>query len=285
MQRRQRAKVWPRQTRYGIKILLVGFRTSYYISNLAIYAHNFAPFGAEEEKPDRLHPCVYLVWKPLQTPNDRPYPVIKREGKYFIIDTRDRVSLDCLKPAYMEQIEFTTNTSTHYHTPPIAYPGHTQSSSSVTLDNSVRSLSALAWLPLLVQVWGEQCSRQTTLLHYHMTSSCTLNFARVYTMFPWSCETPTHSFTLTHKLPTHSFNLKSLNREECTGHPFPQWLPLPPPSPLPCPAGALLPGLQPPGHYSLSHQHCYCLLNCSMREWERERCNIFLKWIIVTQIY
>ena len=45
------------------------------------------------------------VRKPLQPPYDGPYPVVQRKDKYFVIDIngrKDTVSLDRLKPAYLD---------------------------------------------------------------------------------------------------------------------------------------------------------------------------------------
>nr|CDS32302.1 gag pol polyprotein [Hymenolepis microstoma] len=50
-------------------------------------------------------PSIYAVKKPLQPPYDGPYKVLQRNPKYFILDrsgTKDSVSIDRLKPAYLE---------------------------------------------------------------------------------------------------------------------------------------------------------------------------------------
>nr|CDS33813.1 gag pol polyprotein [Hymenolepis microstoma] len=64
-------------------------------------------------KPTYIHkdlstsPFVFVrvdtVKKPLQPPYDGPYKVLQRKSKYFILDrTKDSVSIDRLKPAYLE---------------------------------------------------------------------------------------------------------------------------------------------------------------------------------------
>ena len=56
--------------------------------------------------------CHDGVCKPLQSPYDGPYRVFERIDKYFILDHsghRDKVSLDRLKPAYLESIPQTSH--------------------------------------------------------------------------------------------------------------------------------------------------------------------------------
>ena len=72
------------------------------------------PTRAQHRKP-QIHPdldtCTYVfvrhdaVRKPLQPPYDGPFKVIRRADKFFIIELKgkqDSVSLDRLKPAYLE---------------------------------------------------------------------------------------------------------------------------------------------------------------------------------------
>nr|CDS28529.2 gag pol polyprotein [Hymenolepis microstoma] len=69
----------------------------------------------QNNKPTYIHkdlstsPLVFVrvdtVKKPLQPPYDGPYKVLQRKSKYFILDrngTKDSVSIDRLKPAYLE---------------------------------------------------------------------------------------------------------------------------------------------------------------------------------------
>nr|CDS27662.2 gag pol polyprotein [Hymenolepis microstoma] len=69
----------------------------------------------QDSKPTYIHkdlstsPFVFVradaVKKPLQPPYDGPYKVLQRNPKYFILDrngTKDSVSIDRLKPAYLE---------------------------------------------------------------------------------------------------------------------------------------------------------------------------------------
>nr|CUU97957.1 hypothetical transcript [Hymenolepis microstoma] len=69
----------------------------------------------QNNKPTYIHkdlstsPFVFVrvdtVKKPLQPPYDGPYKVLQRKSKYFILDrngTKDSVSIDRLKPAYLE---------------------------------------------------------------------------------------------------------------------------------------------------------------------------------------
>jgi len=55
----------------------------------------------------------YAVKRPLQQPYDGPYKVLQRAEKFYTLDIKGKpntVSLDCLKPAYLD--------STHQISPP-----------------------------------------------------------------------------------------------------------------------------------------------------------------------
>jgi len=67
---------------------------------------------------DELLRCTHVfVWhdairKPLQSPYDRPYKVLNRNDKHFTLQLQDRtdtISLDRLKPAYMDSDTLTTS--------------------------------------------------------------------------------------------------------------------------------------------------------------------------------
>ena len=112
-----------------------------YVSKLKTFTQQLRPSApripATTSYVDKnLADCTHVfircdtVRKPLQTPYDGPYPVIKRENKYFVVDIkgrRDTVSLDRLKPAYMEHIDSTANAPAHT-------PQQQQSTTVVTPD-------------------------------------------------------------------------------------------------------------------------------------------------------
>ena len=69
------------------------------------------PTARETHLPDVLFKCTHvfvrcdMVRRPLQPPYDGPFKVLKRTSKCFIIDragVRDTVSVDRLKPAYLD---------------------------------------------------------------------------------------------------------------------------------------------------------------------------------------
>ena len=71
---------------------------------------------------DYLNNCHFVfvrhdvVKKPLQPPYDGPFRVLKRHNKYFTLDINGHekvVSLDCLKPAFVEHTVTATVTDTH----------------------------------------------------------------------------------------------------------------------------------------------------------------------------
>ena len=68
------------------------------------------------------------VRKPLQPPYDGPYRVLARNDKYYTLDLngrQDTVSIDRLKPAYIEQTPPDTPTTTHPSLHPPLQPQHT----------------------------------------------------------------------------------------------------------------------------------------------------------------
>ena len=83
---------------------------------------------------DALASCTHVlvrqdsVRKPLQTPYDGPYKILKRQDKYFTIDIRNKaetVSLDRLKPAHLDSAA-DTNPPPH----PVSQPPQPTNTSS-----------------------------------------------------------------------------------------------------------------------------------------------------------
>ena len=66
---------------------------------------------------DDLVSCTHVfdsVRKPLQTPYDGPYKILKLQDKYFTVDIRNKaetVSLDRLKPTHLDSAADTTTPS------------------------------------------------------------------------------------------------------------------------------------------------------------------------------
>nr|CDS28950.1 gag pol polyprotein [Hymenolepis microstoma] len=93
-------------------------------------------FGSALPTPTRLIyiPSIFVrvdaVKKPLRPPYDRPYKVLQRKSKYFILDrngTEDSVSIDRLKPALAVRTHrpnLTTQTAEFTVPPPSSPPHH-----------------------------------------------------------------------------------------------------------------------------------------------------------------
>ena len=78
------------------------------------------PSQCQTHIPDSLHTCTHVfvrhdaIRKPLQQPYDGPYKVLSRSDKHFTLDiqgTRKTVSLDCLKPTYLESTTTSQDTA------------------------------------------------------------------------------------------------------------------------------------------------------------------------------
>lgn len=89
--------------------------------------------------------------RPLQQPYDGTYRVLSRIGKRYVLDINgmeDTVSIDCLKPTYLES----TSLHTFRHTPP--FPLHRTLSQTFTYQ-FVHEEPSLGLLPLRNKVtWG-----------------------------------------------------------------------------------------------------------------------------------
>ena len=85
------------------------------------------------------------VRKPLQPPYDGPYRVLARNDKYYTLDLngrQDTVSIDRLKPAYIEQTPPDTPTTTHPSTPSSSTSTHTSNAPAVAIHPPRPSTSA-----------------------------------------------------------------------------------------------------------------------------------------------
>ncbi|XP_041984046.1 uncharacterized protein LOC121736727 [Aricia agestis] len=101
--------------------------------------------------------CEYVflrndaVRKPLQTPYDGPYKVLRREEKYFVIQLPDRtatVSIDRLKPAYILSEDYLGESTSNVHSPVILNLPNTNL--PVTLPSHNNNLPQNTSLPLPV---------------------------------------------------------------------------------------------------------------------------------------
>ncbi|XP_041983246.1 uncharacterized protein LOC121736225 [Aricia agestis] len=91
--------------------------------------------------------CEYVflrndaVRKPLQTPYDGPYKVLRREEKYYVIQLPDRtatVSIDRLKPAYILREDYVGESTSNVQQSPCNTDQAEVTSKSSTEDNKNR---------------------------------------------------------------------------------------------------------------------------------------------------
>ena len=82
--------------------------------------------SSQEDNRDTLKDATHVfirhdaVRKPLQPPYDGPYKVLERSTKYFTVDVkgcRDTVSVDRLKPAYLESMHSSSPSTNISHSP------------------------------------------------------------------------------------------------------------------------------------------------------------------------
>ena len=110
------------------------------------------------------------VRKPLQQPYDGPYRVLDRSSKFYTLDLKgrkDTVSIDRLKPAYMDCPQSTLETSTSNNppvpsTPTIATPIPTQTSSAPLKTTRSGYLRHQLLLLPLSSLWPPYMALRTT---------------------------------------------------------------------------------------------------------------------------
>lgn len=113
---------------------------------------------------DDLTACTHVflrrdsVRRPLQQPYDGPYQVLSRKGKCYDLDINgreDRVSIDSLKPAYLET----------YHPSHIPPPSAVSPSQHPQPDSHIptRPRGAFSWsTPFVQKIEVGYCSRSPT---------------------------------------------------------------------------------------------------------------------------